>query len=205
MANRFTPAEWGPSYWYMIHMSSVNFPNRPTNAESNAMKDFIHVVPMLLPCPSCSQHAKEFIYNSNIDLAVESGDNLFHYWVHFHNKVNQRLNKPTVSVQKARKMYNSKQNWGPTFWFVFHLSSTLYQTSHSYYMKKFLESLPIILPTYSSQYNSITFLENYNLSVAVESRRKLFDFWYNFHNYINRLLRKKEVSYASVKELYGLE
>lgn len=185
-------------------MTSLAYPINPTLQERLAMKDFITIVPLLLPCPSCQQHAHKIITNSNLNQAVQNRDTLFEFWVDFHNAVNIRLKKRIVSVQQARQMYSPLQNWGPSFWFTFHLSSLFYQTQHSRLIKRFLEIIPILLPTQRSQMNSIQFLRNYNLEWAVANKYNLFYFWFDFHNYINKLLGKEELSFGKVKDLYHL-
>ena len=71
------------------------------------MTGFITAIPIMLPCPECSAHANAYIQKRMPEMTrIVSGRNeLFKFYVDFHNEVNKRLRKPTVSYDKAYAMY----------------------------------------------------------------------------------------------------
>ena len=72
------------------------------------MKGFILGLPYMIPCEKCQFHANNHIMKVKHKLnEICSGrDNLFSFFVDFHNIVNQRYNKPIVSLNDAYKIYN---------------------------------------------------------------------------------------------------
>lgn len=101
------PAVWGPSFWYVIHIGSVNYPLRPTLDDMIGMNHFIWGLPHILPCVSCKTHATEYLQSNltKIEEALKNSDMLFVFFVDFHNYVNMKLGKPQFSYSNARTKY----------------------------------------------------------------------------------------------------
>lgn len=108
--NTVNPQVWGPSLWLFLHITSVNYVY--SKESSKMMKNFIIALPYTLPCNDCSEHARKYIKDSlNIlDNVCSSRNNLFKFFVDFHNYVNQRHNKPIFSYQEAWNMYSEGVN-----------------------------------------------------------------------------------------------
>lgn len=101
------PSKWGPSFWFTFHMSATAYPNTPAANEKKAMKEFIKMVPLLIPCSSCQIHSLKYIKSKLylIDWAVENKMNLFYFWWEFHNYVNKQLGKQELSFEKVKDLY----------------------------------------------------------------------------------------------------
>ena len=95
----------GPIMWKFLHISSLNYPENPTEEYKNGWKSFINSMPYLIVCKNCSKHASEYISKSNLDNIVNSRDNLFNFFVEFHNFVNSRTKKVLISLEQAKEMY----------------------------------------------------------------------------------------------------
>jgi hypothetical protein len=102
------PNVWGPAFWFILHNGSSKYPVSASNLIINRMKGFIKGIPLMLPCPDCKYHAICHIElnKDNLDDICSSREKLFSFFVEFHNIVNKRYGKPTVSVEDAYKMYN---------------------------------------------------------------------------------------------------
>ncbi len=98
----------GPHYWYMLHNMSLNYQMNPTRVARQKMRAFVEVLPYLLPCRNCSEHAKEFMASADLDKALTNRKTLFTFMWNFHNHVNKRLGKPEMSFNDALQMYKSK-------------------------------------------------------------------------------------------------
>jgi hypothetical protein len=74
------------------------------------MKGFIRGIPYIIPCADCAEHAKSFIerHESKLDSITSGRDNLFNFFVDFHNYVNERYGKATLSYSEASKLYSGK-------------------------------------------------------------------------------------------------
>ncbi len=71
------------------------------------MKNYILGIPYVIPCDDCRKHALNYIttYENELDEICSSRSSLFKFFVDFHNSVNERLNKKTMSYQEAIDLY----------------------------------------------------------------------------------------------------
>lgn len=104
-----SPAFWGPGLWKAIHAGSLNYPEQANRLTVEKMKGFIYGLPAIMACKACSTHALAFIqeHDSDLDTICASRQNLFRFFVDFHNYVNKRQNKPVLSYDDVLKMYNA--------------------------------------------------------------------------------------------------
>ncbi len=109
--NTKNPKLWGPSLWLFLHISSINYtPDSPERVKM--CKEFILALPYMLPCNKCSEHAKQYVadHKGKLDTICFSRENLFKFYVDFHNYVNTRFNKRPYSYEEAWKMYSNGAN-----------------------------------------------------------------------------------------------
>lgn len=101
------PSKWGPGLWYVLHTGSLNYPENPTLIYKDRMKNFIKGIPYILPCDDCRTHAMNFITENEdkLDEICTSKQNLFKFFVDFHNKVNKRHDKKIYTYEEALKLY----------------------------------------------------------------------------------------------------
>jgi len=105
-----SPEIWGPALWFLLHNSSYNYDEKASPLAIERMKNFILGLPVMIPCKNCREHATAHI-EKNMDKLEDvcSGrDNLFNFFVDFHNHVNKRYNKPEISYSDAKKLYSGK-------------------------------------------------------------------------------------------------
>ena len=104
--NNLEPTSWGPYYWNTLHFIAAAYDNNPNQSVRSAMKNFIQSLPILLPCKECQDNALNFIKTKNLDVVVSTRKELFEFFFNFHNRVNERLNKPTMKIEEALKRYH---------------------------------------------------------------------------------------------------
>jgi hypothetical protein len=106
--NTSSPEIWGPSFWFMLHNGASKYPISASPIQSDRMKSFILGLPVMIPCEKCKEHATSYIENNykNLDKICNSRSNLFEFFVNFHNRVNERYEKPLMSVENALKLYS---------------------------------------------------------------------------------------------------
>jgi hypothetical protein len=109
-ANSAAPDIFGPPVWFTLHNGAAHLPQDISPISMSRIKGFIDGIPdMLVACSACSEHARTFIENNRGRInSMKSGDDVFNFYVDFHNYVNQRLGKPLMSYADARKLYNGK-------------------------------------------------------------------------------------------------
>lgn len=106
--NTSNPAVWGPSFWFTLHNGSSKYPVKASKIHQERMKGFILGIPMMLPCSGCKPHAIAYIESikPKLNTIVSGRDNLFKFFVDFHNEVNERYNKKKMGYHEAYKMYS---------------------------------------------------------------------------------------------------
>ena len=102
------PSIWGPPFWFTLHNGALNYPSLANPLCIERMKNFIIGIPIMLPCETCKEHATAYIEKNKefLDYTCSSRDNLFKFFVDFHNYVNIRQNKPVMGYDDAYKLYD---------------------------------------------------------------------------------------------------
>jgi hypothetical protein len=69
------------------------------------MKNFLINLDLLIPCQLCKTHWNENLKKYNLDVVVNSRENLFSFFVFAHNHVNFMSNKSQMTVETAKNIY----------------------------------------------------------------------------------------------------
>lgn len=106
--NKDNPNYWGPKYWETLHIGSLHYPEVASPVFVEGMKGYILGLPYILPCDTCKNHAVDYImkYKAQLNEICSGRDNLFKFFVDFHNYVNVKHNKAIVSYEEAKKLYS---------------------------------------------------------------------------------------------------
>jgi hypothetical protein len=105
------PLVWGPLFWYTLHNSAIHYPVNASPLVKQRILNRIQAIPYEVPCKACQIHASAYIESLSdydLDKIVSGRDNLFKFYVDFHNSVNTRLGKPVWSYQQALNYYSDK-------------------------------------------------------------------------------------------------
>lgn len=98
--------------------------------------------------------------------------------------------------------------WGPKMWFTLHNGAIKYPIKASPIfaerMKGFILGLPVMIPCDKCQDHATAHIEaNWSrLDDVVSGRDKLFKFFVDFHNRVNKWINKPEMSYENAYKLY---
>ena len=111
-ANPRDPRVWGPAFWFTLHNGSVNYPIKASPIWAERMKGFILGMPVMIPCEKCRDHATSHIEANycRLNEIVSGREQLFNFFVSFHNYVNERYDKPKMSNEDAYDLYTSGVN-----------------------------------------------------------------------------------------------
>lgn len=110
--NSVDPRVWGPAFWFTLHNSSARYPVNASPVCRKAMKDFILGMPIMIPCEECADHATAHIEanHSRLDEVTSGRQQLFNFFVDFHNLVNRRYGKPVMGYEEAFSLYTGRAN-----------------------------------------------------------------------------------------------
>lgn len=101
---------WGRPLWFTLHYGALNYPDEPDSSMRNMMVGYIQGLPIMIPCDICKNHAYEYISNCTTTKLWDVTENkrtLFRFFWEFHNDVNARVGKPTMSLQEAYNLYEN--------------------------------------------------------------------------------------------------
>ena len=108
------PTVWGPPYWFFLHNVAFNYPNYPTTIQKKIYYRLIHNFHEFLPNKSIGNLFSKLINKYPVTPYLDSQKDLIK-WMHFiHNKINVRLDKPTITLsehyQQFHTLYEPKQS-----------------------------------------------------------------------------------------------
>ena len=94
------PKIWGPHYWFFIHTVAMTYPIRPNAVTKKKYYEFIQNLPLFIPVESISGEFSKLIDKYPVTPYLDNKESLIR-WTHFiHNKINQKLEKPQISLSE---------------------------------------------------------------------------------------------------------
>jgi len=92
------PKIWGPHYWFFLHTVAMTYPHHPNAVTKKKYYEFIQNLPLFIPVDEISKEFEKLIDIYPITPYLDNRDS-FVRWSHFiHNKINQKLEKPQISL-----------------------------------------------------------------------------------------------------------
>lgn len=139
-----------------------------------------------------------------------------------YNITNKSIEKNDVLVKKSTnltwdiKHYNNTSDpslWGPSFWFTLHNGASKYPQIASEIqrelMKGYILGIPVMLPCQTCKIHAFEYIQKANedgiLDNIVYGRQKLFNWFVDFHNVVNKRHKKKQFSYQEAWDIYNGE
>ena len=99
------PKIWGPHYWFFLHTVAMTYPHHPNAVTKKKYYEFIQNLPLFIPVEEISKDFEKIIDKYPITPYLDNRDS-FVRWTHFiHNKINEKLEKPTISLNDFYVQY----------------------------------------------------------------------------------------------------
>lgn len=89
--------------WRTVHFVALGFDEDHRDAYVAFYRSLVHAI----PCSACSTHYAEMLKLDPVEQHVQDADALFAWTVEIHNAVNERLGKPTWTVDQAKEFYKN--------------------------------------------------------------------------------------------------
>ena len=91
---------WGPHYWFFLHTAAMSYPVTPNDTVKKKFYEFIQNFPLFIPDPKISASFTTILDTYPVSPYLDSKDS-FVRWTHFiHNKINKKLEKDIISLEK---------------------------------------------------------------------------------------------------------
>jgi len=95
-----SPTEWGPSYWYIIHLLSYTF----EEDKYDHYRDFFSFLKIFLPCDVC--RPKYLAFLEQYPFEENSTPSEFLEWtLKMHNYINRALKKREYTLEELDELY----------------------------------------------------------------------------------------------------
>lgn len=99
------PEIWGPHYWFFLHTVSMTYPKYPNAVTKKKYYEFLQNLPLFIPVENISTEFYKLIEEYPLTPYLDNKESLIR-WIHFiHNKINTKLEKPTISLGKFYENY----------------------------------------------------------------------------------------------------
>jgi hypothetical protein len=111
MAVLLDPNVWGPKFWFVLHTLAISYPNYPNAITKKKYYDLITNLTTFIPIEEIGKDFSKMLDLYPITPYLDSKDS-FVKWTHFiHNKINEKLEKPKISLNEFYfKYYEEYEN-----------------------------------------------------------------------------------------------
>ena len=99
------PNVWGPHFWFFFHTLAISYPNRPNAVTKKKYYEFFQNIPLFIPTEHIGNDFEKLLDEYPVSSYLDSREALIK-WVHFiHNKINEKLDKPKISLNEFYSRY----------------------------------------------------------------------------------------------------
>lgn len=92
------PTIWGPHFWFFLHTIAMTYPIRPNDVTKKKYYELICNLPIFIPVEAIGSDFSKLLDEYPVSSYLDSRDS-FIRWMHFiHNKINEKLEKPKISI-----------------------------------------------------------------------------------------------------------
>ena len=99
------PKVWGPHYWFFLHTIAMSYPHRPNSVTKKKYYDFIQNIPLFIPVESFSTRFSNLLDEYPVSPYLDSRDSFIRWMWFIHNKINEFIQKPKISLEKFYELY----------------------------------------------------------------------------------------------------
>lgn len=96
--------KWGEPVWFLFHTLAHKIKEEEFSNIRLEIIGFIVSICQNLPCPSCTNHATEYMKNVNFN-RIETTNDFKRFLFDFHNKVNKEKGYPIYEFDKLDEKY----------------------------------------------------------------------------------------------------
>lgn len=114
----FLPEVWGTHYWFFLMTIALTYPDHATAISRRKYYDLIQNMPIFIPNAEISQNFSKLLNHYPVTPYLDNRDSFVRWIVFIHNKINEELGKPTITIDEAMDQY-FRQMVPPT---IFHVN-----------------------------------------------------------------------------------
>jgi hypothetical protein len=108
------PLVWGPSYWFFLHNVAFNYPTHPTTIQKKIHYRLIHNFHEFLPSNTMAGLFVKMIDKYPVTPYLDTKKDFIKWMWFIHNKINTRLNKPTITLSEHYQQFHTAYEAKPS-------------------------------------------------------------------------------------------
>ena len=102
---QFDSTVWGPHFWFFLHTIAMAYPHHPNSVSKKKYYELIMNLPLFIPIESMGNDFSKLLDEYPVTAYLDSRDSLIR-WMHFiHNKINEKLEKPKITLNEFYLKY----------------------------------------------------------------------------------------------------
>jgi hypothetical protein len=101
----FLPEVWGSHYWFFLMTVALTYPDHVNAVTKRKYYDLIQNMPIFIPNAEISKNFSEMLNEYPVTPYLDNRDSFVKWIVFIHNKVNERLGKPSMTMDEAMDRY----------------------------------------------------------------------------------------------------
>ena len=94
------PKVWGPHYWFFLHTIAMSYPQFPNVVTKKKYYEFIQNLPLFIPVEEISGKFTKLLDQYPVSPYLDSRDTFVRWTYFIHNKINEYLEKPKISLNQ---------------------------------------------------------------------------------------------------------
>jgi Erv1 / Alr family len=99
------PSIWGPHYWFFLHTIAISYPHHPNAVSKKKYYEFIQNLPLFIPNESLGADLSKLLEEYPVQPYLDNRESFVKWMVFIHNKINEKLERPKLSVEEFYKIY----------------------------------------------------------------------------------------------------
>jgi len=102
---QFDSTVWGPHFWFFLHTIAMAYPHHPNSVSKKKYYELIMNIPLFIPIETMGNDFSKLLDEYPVTAYLDSRDSLIR-WMHFiHNKINEKLEKPKITLNEFYLKY----------------------------------------------------------------------------------------------------
>lgn len=107
MSEEFHSEVWGPHFWFFITTIAMIYPDHPNSIIQEKYYRFFQNLPIFIPNGEIATRVAELLDEIPIQPYLRCRKDLLYWCWRIHNKINQQLGKPELSLPFAMENYHN--------------------------------------------------------------------------------------------------
>lgn len=99
---------WGPHYWFFLHTCGFTYPKYPNDITKKKFYNLLTNFSSYIPVEEIATYYDKMIIEYPIEPYLDDRESLVRWIWFIHNKINERLEKPKITLEEFYVSYFEK-------------------------------------------------------------------------------------------------